>query len=100
MNIIRQSIHRKIPDFRCLGDHNFNCEGIIQKVYSDCYKYRDVDLRIRFFREYLSSIRRAAEIPESFIGSGDWNLASYCRMLSRFQKIYGEMYRRHDQEPI
>ena len=86
------------PDFRCLTDPNFSCEGIIQKLYPDCYKYRDVDLRIRFFREYLFSIRRAVEIPESFIGSGDWNLVNYYRMPSRCQGIYGERYRRHDQE--
>lgn len=87
------------PSPRLSHDRHTNiCEGIIQRLYPDCYKYRDVDLRTRFFREYLSSIRRAAEIPESFTGPGDWNLVNYYRMPSRCRTIYGEMYRRHDQE--
>lgn len=78
--------------------HTNICEGIIQRLYPECYKYRDFDLRVRFYKEYLSSIRRAAEILESFTGSGDWNLVNYKRMPSRCRTLHGEMFRRHDQE--
>ena len=64
------------------------CEGIISELDSDRYIYQDL----------LSSIRRAAEIPESFIGSGEWNLVNYNVMPSLCRQIHGEMYRRHDKE--
>jgi len=74
------------------------CEGIIKQLYSDCYQYRDSHLRMRFRKHYLSSIRRAAQVPESFTGSGDWNLVNYNVMPSICRMMYGEMYRQHDQE--
>lgn len=57
-----------------------------------------LDIRHVYFKEYLSTLRRAAEIPESFIGRGEWNLVNYKRMPSLCRLHYGQMYRRHDQE--
>jgi Domain of unknown function (DUF2828) len=73
-------------------------EGIRKSTTEADHGGRDCDLRDLYRKEYLSSLRRAAEVPESFTGSGDWNLVNYKRMASRCRLQHGEMYRRHDQE--
>lgn len=76
--------------------------GTLNVVRRLLYGDKDIDknerLRIRYQQEYLTPLRRAAQVPESFSGSGDLHLVNYKRMASRCRAMHGQMYRRHDQK--
>ena len=48
-------------------------------------------------RDVLAPLRRAAKIPESFVGRGEWGAVDYKRMPSRCWLLHGERtFRRRD----
>ncbi|GAB5364281.1 hypothetical protein AAMO2058_000956300 [Amorphochlora amoebiformis] len=56
-------------------------------------------MRYRYKTKVLSPLRRYAEVPEHFIGSGSWNLTNYRRMASRCCLLYGsKVFAKHDPE--
>lgn len=53
--------------------------------------------RIRY-QQACAEVRRAAKVPESFIGRGEWGLVDYKRMPSLCRKLYGEkLFKKHDE---
>lgn len=51
------------------------------------------------FQQLLSVLRRAAQLPESFAGRGEWGLVEYGRMPSVCRRLFGSsVFRKHDEE--
>ncbi|KAL7581802.1 hypothetical protein ACA910_022328 [Epithemia clementina (nom. ined.)] len=51
-----------------------------------------------WYRKELSKQRGAAQVPEHFIGSGEWHSVNYNRMASKCRQMHGHIYQKHDKE--
>uniref|UniRef100_A0A7S4DK63 DUF2828 domain-containing protein n=1 Tax=Lotharella globosa TaxID=91324 RepID=A0A7S4DK63_9EUKA len=73
-------------------------DAIVERVFpKEKYKLPDGTdeeylsfMRQRYQRDVLSPLRRYAEVPEHFVGRGEWDLVNYKRMASRCRMLYGE----------
>ena len=55
--------------------------------------------RVVRYQQLLSMLRRAAALPESFTGRGEWGLVDYGRMPSVCRRLFGaSIFRKHDTE--
>lgn len=50
------------------------------------------------YRKLLSKLRGAAQVPEHFVGSGQWHLVNYGRMASRCRQVHGHIFAKHDRK--
>lgn len=88
------------------GSHDGYTElvrGIVEKMYpADNYFIAGgtYDNYLSFmtdeYRKELSRQRKAAEVPEHFIGGGEWNLVNYQRMPSLCRQKHGHIFEKHD----
>lgn len=57
-------------------------------------------VRYRYHHDVLSPIRRAAKVPESFIGRGEWHLIDYNRVSSWCMQTQKKLFVKHDAEGL
>mmetsp|Transcript_159354 Transcript_159354/g.487603 ORF Transcript_159354/g.487603 Transcript_159354/m.487603 type:complete len:330 (-) Transcript_159354:67-1056(-) len=50
------------------------------------------------YRKLLSCLRGASEVPEHFVGGGQWHSVNYRRMASRCRQLHGHVFAKHDRE--
>ncbi|KAL7092468.1 hypothetical protein ACP275_12G166400 [Erythranthe tilingii] len=83
------------------------CETIAKKVFPrDEYpEYDGVEeahyayrVRDRLRKQVIVPLRKALELPESFIGANDWGSIPYKRVASVAMKFYKEKFLKHDKE--
>ncbi|EYU22109.1 hypothetical protein MIMGU_mgv1a003517mg [Erythranthe guttata] len=83
------------------------CETIAKKVFprEEYPEYEGVEeahyayrVRDRLRKEVIVPLRKALELPESFIGANDWGSIPYNRVASVAMKFYKEKFLKHDKE--
>lgn len=86
------------------GSHDRHTGGIVEKMYpveSYCVPGGAFDDYLSFmtdaYRKELSRQRRAAYVPEHFIGRGEWQLVDYKRMPSLCRQKHGHIFQKHDK---
>jgi len=73
-------------------------DSIIAALPEEALATRGSTDRIRY-QQLLSTIRKAAKIPESFARPGFWDQVDYKRMPGLCRTLYGEkLYKKHDEE--
>jgi Domain of unknown function (DUF2828) len=88
------------------GSHDRSTElvrGIVEKMYpAESYfmaggTYDDyLSFMTDAYRKELSRQRRAAQVPEHFVGRGEWQLVNYNRMPSLCRQKHGHIFEKHD----
>ena len=82
-------------------------QGIVERLFpKESYMLHDGTfedyisrMKDKYRQEVLTPLRRMTEVPESFVGRGQWDKVNYNRMPARCRLLYGQsVYAKHDPD--